>query len=205
MPFVHTIIRRHGRGSTRRVMRVRGTYSIATSVRVATVGILHPNVGRFRMMTTVRTITTTTNYRLSFTAVTAVGKRALRGRCRNGAMGSKSLFLVSTKTRARVKCTKSVSSAVPTSGGFAAHRHRICRVRGTVRLRSIGTLHPNVPCVSICSLSTHIVMRNLGKLNLVGNGTSSTMHRKTRTLFCPRKLKRVVKLSMRSVRGLNRL
>lgn len=186
-------------------MRVRGTYSIATSVRVATVGMLHPKVCRCRIMTRVGQMTRTGGYRLSFTAVTAVGKRALRGRCRNGLIGPNSLFLVSTNTRVRSNCTNSVSSAIPTSGGFAAHRHRICRVRGTVRLRSIGTLHPNVPCVRICRLSTHMVMRKVGTLKLVGKGTRSTIHRNTRTLFCPRKLNRVVKLSIRSVRGLNRV
>lgn len=184
---------------------MRGTYSIATSVRVATVGILHPNVCRCRIITRVGHVTRVGGYRLSFTAVTAIGNRALRGRCRNGQIRPKSLFLVSTNTRLPSNCYNSVSSAIPTSGAFAPHRHTICRVRGTVRLRSIGTLHPNVPCVGICRLSTRIVIRKLGRLKLVGNGTRSTIHRKTRTLFCPRKLNRVVKLSIRSVRGLNRL
>lgn len=46
IPFVHKIIGVEGCGATRRLIRVRHTYGIATSVRVATVGILHVKVGR---------------------------------------------------------------------------------------------------------------------------------------------------------------
>lgn len=205
IPFVGKVIGLQGCGARRRVTRVRHTYSIATRVRLRTVHILHIKVGRRRITTTLRTITRTRKYGLSFPAVTAMYKRALRGRCRKRAMGRKSVLLISTKTRATVKCTNSVSSAVYTKGGFADHRGSVCSVRITTRRTTIGTLGPNICFHSICSLSYQMVYRNLGKLNLVGKGPTSTMRRKTRTVFFPYKLKRVVKLSIRSVRGLKRM
>lgn len=132
-------------------------------------------------------------------------KRALRGRCRKRAIGSKSVLLISTNTRARVKCTNSVSSAVYTSGAFAVHRGRICSVRITTRATTIHTLGPKIPFGRICRLSYEIVYRKLGKLNVVGNSPTRTITIKTRTVFFPYKLKRVVKLSIRSVRGLKRM
>lgn len=184
---------------------MRGTYVIATSVRLTTVHAIHPNVHRDRITTTITRITCTGGCRLSFPVVTAVGKRALRGRSRDGLVGDNSVLLLSTNTRARVKCTNSVSSAVPTSTGFAAHRHRVCSVRITTRRTTITTLHPNVPFISMCRLSYGIVVRNLGRLNFIGNSPVRTIETNTRTVFVPYNLKRVVKLSIRSVRGLNRI
>ncbi len=196
---------RHGCGDTRRVTRVRRTIGADIRVRIATVHVTHPNVGRDRVTTTIARITVHNKNGLSFPIVTAVGNRALRGRYRDGILRRNRLFLLSTNTRGTVRCTNSLASAVPIDKHFARRRHAIFSVGRHTCATTIGTLHPNITFHSMRLATVARVYHNVGRLNLVGNSSTRTTGVNTCTLFVPYNLKRVVNLSMRSVRGLNRI
>lgn len=205
MRLVGTMISLHSMGRTYRVTRVSLTYGVNCRVRATTVHLYGPKVGRRCVTKMLSNVTTSCKDVASFTAVLARRKRALRGRSRDRVLRPKHVVLASTKTREIAGCYSSRAHAMPIKNGFRKQRGSICGVMLTYRSGTLRVAHPNVACVSMRLRIYGILIRKLGSLKLVGNGIRRTITTNTRTLFLPRKLNRVVKLSMRSVRSLKRV